>query len=226
VRSHFQTLYYLQYEQQRLAAATATLKKMMTLFAPEKEDYLQLSGLLMQRSDSEAALAVLELARLQGLLETKEELMQLAQLYLYRGIPFRAAQLLETAEHSERFVPDAAWYTLEARAWQQAREDGRALKAYAAAAEKGDREAYISMAYLHAGRHNPDGVIDAVEKALAAGAGHRNELLLLQGQALFDKGEYLLAKKVFDKIPRGAKVRKRARQWLDYIEGREEHPSK
>lgn len=218
VRSQYETLYYLQYEQQRLDAAEATLKKMLTLFKPEKEAYLQLSGLLLQRSDADAALAVLELAYFQGLLETKEELMQLSKLYLYNGIPFRAAKLMEGQERSERFAPDAAWYTLEARAWQQAREDGRALKAYASAAEQGDSEAYVFMAYLHAGRHNPDGVIDAAQKGIAAGVRRPDELRLLEGRALLEKGEYLLAKKVFDAIASDGKQGKEARQWLDYVD--------
>ena len=217
VRTHYQTLYYLQYELGKHDAAVATLKKMIALFPPRKEDYLQLSGLLLQGNDTAGALTVLELAHLQGLLQRKEELMRLAQLYVYAGVPLRAGQLLASQAETERRPEDAKWYMLEAQAWQQAREEGRALKAYAEAAARGDGRAYEAAAYLYAGRNDPDGVIDTVEKALAAGTPHADAMRLLEGQALFDKGEYVLAKKVFDAVEAKGRHGKEARQWLDYL---------
>lgn len=219
VRTHYQTLYYLQYELEKHDAAVATLKKMIALFPPRKEDYLQLSGLLLQGNDTAGALTVLELAHLQGLLQRREELMRLAQLYVYAGVPLRAGQLLASQESAERHA-DAKWHMLEAQAWQQAREDDRALKAYAEAAARGDDRAYEAAAYLYAGRNDPDGVIDTVEKALAAGTSHADALRVLEGQALFDKGEYVLAKKVFDAVDTGGRHGKEARQWLDYLASR------
>jgi len=218
VQNHYRTLYYLQYELHRPKAAAETLRKMITLFPPSKELYLQLSGLLLQQSDSDGALAVQELAYLQGMLQSRAELMQLAQLYLYAGVPLRAAEVLAAGAKSESVVPDAAWYTLEAQAWQQAREYGQALKAYAEAAAKGDPKAYETMAYLCAAREDHAGVIDAAEKGLAAGAGDPDTLRLLEGQALFEKKEYVLAKKVFDAVSAKGKRGKEARQWLDYLE--------
>jgi len=43
---------------------------------------------------------------------------------------------------------------------------------------------------------------------------------VLEGQALFDKGEYVLAKKVFDAVDTGGRHGKEARQWLDYLASR------
>lgn len=222
-RMQYQTLYYLQYEQHRYGEAAGTLKKMITLFPAQKEDYLQLSGVLLQDDNPDAALAVLELAKLQGFLQTKEELLRLAKLYLYAGIPLRAAKLLAAEANTEQVSADGTWYMLEARAWQQAREEGRALEAFNTAAEKGEKDAYVSMAYLYAEGRNLDGVIDTVEKALASGTDRPDELRLLEGRALFDKGQYLLAKNVFDGVSSKGKHAKEARQWIDYIQN---HASK
>ena len=134
VREQYHALYYLQYELKRPQAAVATLKKMIVLFPPDKDVYLQLSGLLLQGKDRAGALVVLELAYLQGMLKSNAELLQLAQLYVYAGVPLRAGQLLASRADAEQRPQDANWYMLEAQAWQQAREDKQALKAYAEAA--------------------------------------------------------------------------------------------
>ena len=60
-------------------------------------------------------------------------------------------------------------------------------------------------------------MIDTVEKALAAGVSDTDALRLLEGQALFDKGQYVLAKKTFDAVDTKGRHGKEARQWLDYL---------
>src|SRR5262249_6876671 len=63
-------------------------------YFPKKSYWLQLSAVYSQVEDYKRALAALDLAHAQGMVEDRE-LEHLAQLYLYNEIPYEAGLLLE-----------------------------------------------------------------------------------------------------------------------------------
>lgn len=217
--AHYELLFYLLYEQKLQDRAISTLKMMLSLFEPKKSYYVQLAGLLQERGGYADALAVLELAYLGGMLESESELLQLAHLYRYREMPYRAARLLMQGMQREQIGKRAKTLLLLAECLRESRAYAEALQAYEQAAQKSDDgEIYAIMAQLYTRLHDYDGVIDATEKGLAKQVKHPEDLYYLQGLALFEQKHYLLSKKQFDRAAKYKKYKKASRQWVRYLE--------
>lgn len=216
---HYELLFYLLYEQKQMGKAVSTLKTMLGLLPPKKMYYIQLSGLLQERGDFTKALAVLELAHLEGMLKSESELLQLVQLYRYRQMPYRAAALLKKSMQREQIAGSAKNLTLLAECHREARDYTEALKTYRRAAKLGkDGEIYAVIAQLYTRLHDYTGVIDATEKALRKKIKHPEEMYYLQALALFEQKRYMLSKLQFDKAAKYKKYRKASRQWVKYLD--------
>ena len=91
----YRQLLAIHYQSRQYTAAAELLQRMIVLF-PERKDYwLQLSGVYTETGSQTRAVAVLELAYLQGLLSEEHDLLNLARHYLYTGLAHKAAELVE-----------------------------------------------------------------------------------------------------------------------------------
>ncbi|MEE8408182.1 MAG: CDC27 family protein, partial [Myxococcota bacterium] len=84
----------LHFELEQYAELAGVLKRLIPRY-PKKTYWVQLSAVYAELGDQPRALAVLELAHLQGLVSTRDELLNLARRYLSQGMPLRAASVVE-----------------------------------------------------------------------------------------------------------------------------------
>lgn len=113
------------FETKNYQAAAAILKKMIALTPDDPSYWRQLAGAYQRLGDDNKALATYELAYTQKLLASNE-VLQLINYYLYLGLPYKAAALLEQAITDGTLISNQKNLTLLANSWLAARENERA----------------------------------------------------------------------------------------------------
>jgi len=174
----------------------------------------------MALNDRDAALAALELAFRYGVLTSEQSLLQLAQLYLAAGVPYKAARLIEQQLKSGTISNTAQHRELLAYAWSSARERTQAISALERALQdKATPELRLRLAqwYVEVGKWR------AVTEVLAPINGIANDRTtsqarLLLGMAYFELGETDAAREAFSQARQFPKTSQSAQQWLDFIE--------
>ena len=145
------------------------VKPVMIRLFPDRDDYWrQLSGIRMTLNQPAQALAVMELMMRSGRLTREPELIQLARLYLYQEIPYKAARLLEDAMKAGQIRKSADNRTLLATAWALARERDQAIRSYHLAAQASNRaDVDFTLAQLYLEDERWTEATRALETALA-----------------------------------------------------------
>ncbi len=112
--------------------AIGTIKRLIAIEPDRLEWWRQLVALQIRIDDRKRALDSLALARLQGVELTQDDLKLLAQLYANRGIPERAAIVLNELndiDSNSKFKAQQATY------WQLAKEWDKAIDSWTVAAK-------------------------------------------------------------------------------------------
>ena len=222
VESWLQLLLSLEFELKHYREVADVLEVLVTHF-PSKTYYLQLSAIYNELGREKRSLAVLELAYVQGLLDRESELLNLAQLYLFHDVPYRAAQVLEKGLEEKRIDDEADNWELLGNAWLQAREYDRVIAPLGRAAELSeDGDIYLRLAQVHMERDEFSEALAALEKAFAKGGlKEPGKAYLLLGITHAGAKRYASARKAFDEAQKYEKSRKEARQWIGHVEWQE-----
>lgn len=214
-----QLLVFLHIEQKQYDEALPLLERLAAL-APKKAYWMQLSAIYGELGREEQSLAVQQLAYEQGVLTERPELERLAQMYLYHGLPHRAAAVMEQGFEGGRIEPSETSYKLLADAWLSAREYERAVEPLAQAAELAPTGSYYSLlARIHMENASWSAAIEALHQALRKGglddpgAAH----LLLGISHLNDK-HFEPARDAFTRASQHESTRDSAMQWLNHLE--------
>ena len=91
----------------------------------------------------------------QVMLEKESDLVTMAQLYLQREVPYKAALLLTEEMETGRVAKNAKNYRLLSQAWTLAAEDEKAIPALQQAARlstEGELDLRLGNAYLNLGQ--------------------------------------------------------------------------
>jgi tetratricopeptide (TPR) repeat protein len=210
-----QLLIGLYYETQQYEKAQKPLEALIML-KPRKVYWTQLSSLYAHLEQEPKSLAVMQLAYELDFLETDREMRQLAQLYLYHSIPYRAARVLEKGLADGIVEEDADVFAMIANSWLLAREYEAALAPLERAAEmspKGDLYARLGQVLLD--RESWAASAAALRAAFAKGEladpGTTN---LMLGMALYYQKRPAQAKKYFSRALSDGASRETASQWL------------
>jgi tetratricopeptide (TPR) repeat protein len=115
--------------------AIPLLQKLVAVAPGKKTYWLQLSAAYGQIADYENALGTLQGAYGIGLLTQDSEIRRLADLLLFQKMPYRGAQVLETAIANETVTLDDKLYEKLANCWLAAGELDRAIAPLTRAAE-------------------------------------------------------------------------------------------
>lgn len=214
-----QLLVGLYYETEQYAKAQQPLEALIML-NPRKAYWTQLSSLYAHLEQEPKSLAVMQLAYEQDFLETDRELRQLAQLYLFHSIPYRAARVLEKGLADGIVAEDVDVFAMLANSWLLAREYEAALSPLEKAAEmspKGDLYARLGQVLLDREQWK------AAAKALSAGLAKggltdRGTANLVLGMAYYYQQRAIQAKRYFSLALREENSRETASQWLLLIE--------
>jgi uncharacterized protein HemY len=192
----------------------------LVAYFPKKSYWLQLSAVYSQVDDFKRALAALQLARAQGMIDDDRELNHIAQLYLYNEVPYEAAVLLEDGLASGKIEGTPQAWRLLSDAWISARERKKAEKPLDEAANRsGDGELYVRLAQIQFERRDWGGVRESLGHALRKGklADPGNAQLLLGIASANDK-KLEQARGAFEAAAQYEKYRRSAEQWLADID--------
>ncbi len=121
-----------QLQLKKWKASIPTLNSLILLEPNKTVWWQQLAGIQLRIGRSNDALDTLALAKHQGVALRQQELKTLAQLYAQRGIPERAALIineLENAHSDAKLLSDQAMY------WQVAKEWDKAIAVWSKAAQ-------------------------------------------------------------------------------------------
>ncbi|KOE95500.1 tetratricopeptide repeat protein [Vibrio parahaemolyticus] len=112
--------------------AIVTIKRLIAIEPERVEWWRQLVALHLRVDDSKRALDVMALAKLQGVVLSQDDLKLLAQLYAKRGIPERAALIMEQLEDLN---VDSQLKAQQATYWQMAKEWDKSIDSWRIAAK-------------------------------------------------------------------------------------------
>ena len=216
----YQTLLAAHYELGDYRGCARVLEKMVRLF-PDREYWQQLAGVYLALQRDERALTTFELAYRQGWLSREQDLLQLTQLYLGRGIPYKAARLLETEMERGRIGTGVRNLELLAGAWDAARERVRATAVYQRAMRAGgDAVIGLYLADLYIQDERWQDAAQVLEATLKRdGLSEPGDAWLLLGVAHYEEGSLDLARRAFDEAARFEAARAAAQDWLQHLQG-------
>ncbi len=112
--------------------AIVTIKRLIAIEPERVEWWRQLVALHLRVDDSKRALDSMALAKLQGVALSQDDLKLLAQLYAKRGIPERAALIMEQLEDLN---VDSQLKAQQATYWQMAKEWDKSIDSWQIAAK-------------------------------------------------------------------------------------------
>ncbi|HCG5469886.1 TPA: hypothetical protein NJZ87_000015 [Vibrio parahaemolyticus] len=112
--------------------AIVTIKRLIAIEPERVEWWRQLVALHLRVDDSKRALDVMALAKLQGVVLSQDDFKLLAQLYAKRGIPERAALIMEQLEDLN---VDSQLKAQQATYWQMAKEWDKSIDSWRIAAK-------------------------------------------------------------------------------------------
>jgi len=192
---------------------------------PKKTYWLQLSAVYSATDRPDRALAVLELAQRQGMLTQSNELMSLAQLYLYNQIPLKAAEVVEDGLRRGAIPANSRTYQLLADSLLHARERGRALDPLRKSADLSDNgNAYLRLAQVYLEREDwpqARAALDAaIEKGHLTSPGHA---YLLLGVANANEKRWNEAERAFVAAQDFEPVQPMAASWLQHLANQRAH---
>lgn len=212
------------------AAAVTVLESLLSDFPRRKEYWLRLADGYLSLGREARALAALEAAHGQGLLERGGELRSLAGLHLRQGIPYRGAEVLERGLNDGRLDPSIETLRMLVQAWGMARERDREIGALERLVSRfpGESRAAIRLARLFLQADAPERALEVIDPALLrtaeasdadhGDAGVRDELWLLKGRAYIRNGAIGSGREAFARIDGDSPRAGQARQWLAYLD--------
>jgi tetratricopeptide (TPR) repeat protein len=182
--------------------------------------WVQLAGMYGELGQEKQQLAVLETAYQEGFVTTGVDLFNLAQLYYYHQVPFKAALVMQNAIDKGVLDKDLRNLKFLSQAWTLAKENDKAEPVMIAAAKlsnDGELDAQLGQMYLNMERWTD--AIQSSERALQKG-GLRNAgtTYLVMGMAYFNIGEYHDAIEQLSQAEKFDKSKGMAKQWAKYVE--------
>jgi tetratricopeptide (TPR) repeat protein len=220
--SYLQMALSLEFENKNYKHVARLLEVLITYF-PKKSYYLQLSAVYAELGRDRNALSAMELAYEQDMLTSENELLRIAQAYLYHDVPYRAAQILDKGIKQKRIEANAKNLQSLGDAWLHARELDLALPPLQrAAAKSGDGNLFVRIAQVHLERGENTQAVAALKKGLAKGGlDDPGNAYLLVGIAHVSEKRFGPAREAFAKAGNYEKNRAAAAQWTQHVDQQE-----
>jgi len=187
---------------------------------PKDTYVLTLAGVYSELGDTKKQLALTESLYEKGYIDGKSHAVNLANLYLLHGLPYKAAVVLEKEMAAENVVSDMRNLRLLSQAWYSAREDKKAIPPLVQAAAMGeDGELYIRLAQSYINLENWTEAADAAKKGLDAGGLKRKDTAnIMYGMALFNQKKLEQSRRVFQAAAADKRSQRAAQQWIKYVD--------
>ncbi|WP_036186374.1 tetratricopeptide repeat protein [Marinimicrobium agarilyticum] len=188
---------------------------------PEKPQYWeQLASVYLMLEQQDKALASLQLAWRNGVLEKENSVRSLVQLAIAEGIPDRAGRFLEAAFEQELIPREETFLGLSVSAWNSAREYDKAVAALQALAEAtGEGDPYLRIANIRVEQARWADAVAALERAQKLPLEKPGQVWLTLGIALTEQENFEAGLDALRKARAYDDTREQASGWLKYAEG-------
>lgn len=187
---------------------------------PKDSYVLTLAGVYSELGDTKKQLALTEALYEKGYIDGKQHAVNLANLYLLHGIPFKAAEVLEKEMDKGNVKEDTRNLRLLSQAWYSARNDEKAIPPLVKAAKMGeDSELYMRLAQSYLNLEMWTEAAQAAKDGLAAGDLKRKDTAnIMYGMALFNQKKYEQARKAFQAAGQDNRSKRASEQWIKYVD--------
>jgi tetratricopeptide (TPR) repeat protein len=187
---------------------------------PKDTYVLTLAGVYSELGDTKKQLALTEALFEKGYIDGKTHAVNLANLYLLHGIPYKAATVLEKEMDNGTVPSDVRNLRLLSQAWYSAREDRKAIPPLVKAAAMGDDgELYIRLAQSYLNLEQWNEAADAAKKGIAVGGLKRSDTAnIMYGMALFNQKKLEQARRVFIAAGKDKRSKRASEQWIKYVD--------
>ncbi len=207
------------YELKDYKKMIAVLKQLIEMY-PKEQYLLTLAGVYSELGDTRKQLALTEALYESGYVTASHHVVNLANLYLLHGVPYKAAKLLQKAIDGKNVEADERNLRLLSQSWYQSRDDQKAIPPLArAAALSGDGELFVRLAQSYINLDRWEEAADAVHKGLGKGGVKRMDIAnIMLGMALFNQRKLRPARDAFANATNDKRSAKVARQWIAYVD--------
>ncbi len=195
------------------------IQKILLVKWPKKRYWFALAGAFTELGEDEKLITSYASAHTQKMLEKESELVTMAQLFMQREVPYKAATLIEKEMASGRISKSGKNYRLLSQAWQLSMEDEKAipaLKEAARQADDGELDVRLGNAFLNTGKY--DECAKAVRTGIRKGdLKSPDNAQISLGMCLYNLRQYQAAIKSFQVAARTSRSRRVSNQWINVI---------
>lgn len=187
---------------------------------PKDTYVLTLAGVYSELGDTKKQLALTEALYEKGYISGKQHAVNLANLYLLHGMPYKAAVILEKEMAAGNVVEDTRNLRLLSQAWYSARNDRKAIPPLVRAAEQGeDAELYMRLTQSYLNLEMWNDAAEAAKAGLALGGLKRKDTAnIMYGMALFNQKKLEQARRAFQAAGQDNRSKRASQQWIKYVD--------
>lgn len=209
----------IYYEMKQPEKVKDIIIKLIRLYDQGKY-WIQLAGMYGELEQEDKQMATMEIAYQRGFINSASDTYNLAQLYLYHGVPYKSAVIMQQALEGGVLEQNLRNLEFLSVALEQAKEDAQAIGVLEQAAELSDTgKLDARLALLHYNSSAYQKAIDAANEAIKKGELDRpGDTHMVLGLSLFNAGEYVAALDELAKAEEFASSRAAASQWRKYVE--------
>jgi len=187
---------------------------------PKDTYVLTLAGVYSELGDTKKQLALTEALYEKGYINGKQHAVNLANLYLLHGMPYKAAVLLEKEMAAGNVNEDTRNLRLLSQSWYSARNDRKAIPPLVKAAAKGeDAELYMRLTQSYLNLEMWNDAAESAKAGLAKGGLKRKDTAnIMYGMALFNQKKLEQARRAFQAAGKDNRSKRAAQQWIKYVD--------
>jgi len=187
---------------------------------PKDTYVLTLAGVYSELGDTKKQLALTEALYEKGYIDGKQHAVNLANLYLLHGMPYKAATVLEKEIKAGNVKEDTRNLRLLSQAWYSARDDKKAIPPLVKAAAMGeDAELYMRLTQSYLNLEMWNEAAASAKKGLATGGLKRKDTAnIMYGMALFNQKKLEQARRAFQVAGKDNRSKRAADQWIKYVD--------
>nr|WP_278404721.1 hypothetical protein [Pseudoalteromonas ruthenica] len=214
----------LYYSLQQPEQVVAVIEKMIALYN-KPEYWLQLSGMYGEVGREKEQLATIEAAYQQGFVTSKSDLRNLAQVYMFNGLPYKAAKVMKTAQAKGVVADNVKNNAFIAEAFVQAKEERKSLAYFKKAAKQSQEGIYDQrLAEVHLNLEQYAEAADAARAALEKGGlQHESNAYVALGMAQFNLQNFDASILAFEQAEKHKRSERLAQQWIKYVKNEKLH---
>lgn len=209
----------IYYEALDFERMLGVLKELISLY-PRDRYLLTLAGVYSELGDTRKQLIFMESLYEGGYLARPQDAVNLANLYLLHGLPYKAAKVLQKVVDADNASATETNMRLLSQAWYQAHEDEKAIPPLRRAADLADTgELYVRLAQSYINLDRWDEAVDALRRGISKrGIKRPGAANVMLGMALFNQHHLAAARAAFENALSSRPSAQAARQWIAYID--------